>query len=229
MSFAMIRIKFGIVINIIRTDNSGELFNKQCNDLFDAYGITHSSSCVYNPQQNRIVEKKNKHILDTARVLMFQTFTPARYRCECVTNFLCIINGLPTSILNSKSPHELLYKTQPSVGYLRVFGCLYYATTMVKEHMFSARDRPLFLVDYSKTQKVVGCWIFSPNQFVFYMDVIFKEYVFPFATSFVHDSPPKPSMVHDKESILVDPEILQEAKSVVATEETVVKSEIRTK
>ena len=35
------------------------------------YGILHQTSCVDTPQ-NGIAERKNRHLLETARVLLFQ-------------------------------------------------------------------------------------------------------------------------------------------------------------
>jgi hypothetical protein len=40
------------------------------------HGIIHQTSCVYTPQQNRIVERKNRDLLEKMRSLMFQMHVP---------------------------------------------------------------------------------------------------------------------------------------------------------
>lgn len=72
-------IQFETKVKIIRSDNGSEFFNSICNDYFDSKSIAHQSSCAYIPQQNGIVERKHRHILDTTRALMFQSYVPLKY------------------------------------------------------------------------------------------------------------------------------------------------------
>ena len=39
-------------------------------------GIHHQSTCVNTPQQNGIVERKNKHLLEVAHAIMFSMNVP---------------------------------------------------------------------------------------------------------------------------------------------------------
>ena len=39
-------------------------------------GILHQTSCVDTPSQNGVAERKNRHLLETARALMFQMKVP---------------------------------------------------------------------------------------------------------------------------------------------------------
>lgn len=76
---SFVKTQFAAVLKIIRTDNGTEFFNQHCNALLDSYRILHQSSCVYTPQQNGIIKRKHRHILDIARALKFQACIPARY------------------------------------------------------------------------------------------------------------------------------------------------------
>ncbi len=40
------------------------------------YGIFHQSSFVDTPSQNRVAERKNMHLLEIARALLFQMNVP---------------------------------------------------------------------------------------------------------------------------------------------------------
>jgi len=111
-------------IHRIRTDNGREFFSHECSQLFNSHGILHESSCVYSPQQNGVVERKHRHLLEVARALKFQASIPERYWGECVTTAAYLINRMPTRILNGQTPFELLFGKKPDLNHLRIFGCL---------------------------------------------------------------------------------------------------------
>lgn len=47
--------------------------------FFSAQGILHQTSCPHTPQQSVVVEKKHKHLLETARALLFQAKLLVKY------------------------------------------------------------------------------------------------------------------------------------------------------
>ncbi|XP_071728721.1 uncharacterized protein [Rutidosis leptorrhynchoides] len=59
-------------IKMIRSDNGSEFLNTNMTNFTIKNGIIHLTSCVYTPQQNGIVERKHRHLLNVARSLMFQ-------------------------------------------------------------------------------------------------------------------------------------------------------------
>lgn len=56
----------------IITDNGGEFFNENCSKLFTDRVIVHESICSYTPQQNGVVDRKHKHLLEIVRALRFK-------------------------------------------------------------------------------------------------------------------------------------------------------------
>lgn len=65
-----------------------------------------------------------------------------------------IVNRLPTSTLNWKTPYEMLFGKQPNYSSLKVFGCLSYATN-VRPHKrkFEPRAYKCIFLDFSLGQK----------------------------------------------------------------------------
>lgn len=65
--FSMVTTQFHTLVQRVRTDNASEFFNHSCSSLFLSLGILHESSCTYyTPQQNGVVERKHRHLLEVA-------------------------------------------------------------------------------------------------------------------------------------------------------------------
>ena len=114
--FLFVRTKFNVNIKIIRTDNGSEFLSMK--DFFLNNGVEFQRSCVYTPQQNGVVERKHRYILNIARALRFQSNLPLFFLGECVLTAVYLINILPTPLLNQKSPFELLYNKPPIYSHL---------------------------------------------------------------------------------------------------------------
>ncbi|GKA19576.1 retrovirus-related pol polyprotein from transposon TNT 1-94 [Tanacetum coccineum] len=56
--------------------NGTETVNATCSSLFQSKGILHQKSMVYTPQQNGRVERKHRHLLDTARTIRLHANLP---------------------------------------------------------------------------------------------------------------------------------------------------------
>jgi hypothetical protein len=69
-------------------------------------GIVHQSTCVNSPQQNGIAERKNRHLLEVARALLFSTKVPKYLWGEAVLTAAHLINRMPSRVLNLKTPFE---------------------------------------------------------------------------------------------------------------------------
>jgi transposase InsO family protein len=57
-------------IKNIRSDNGTEFKNSQIEGFLEKEGIKHEFSSPYTPQQNGVVERKNRTLLDMARAVM---------------------------------------------------------------------------------------------------------------------------------------------------------------
>ena len=86
--------------------------------LFQTLGIQHQHSCRNTPQQNRIVERKHKHLLETAHALHFQSHVPPMFWGECVLCAAYIINRHPFQCLNNFSSYEKFFGSPPNNNHL---------------------------------------------------------------------------------------------------------------
>jgi len=126
----MIQTQFSYKVKTIRSDNALEFTKSDTTlEFFASNGILHQTSCVQIPQQNRVVERKHKNLLEVSRALLFQSRLLLKFWDDCVLTARHIVNRLPTLLLKNKSPFEVLYGKVPSYDHLRVFGCLCYMST----------------------------------------------------------------------------------------------------
>ncbi|RVW59858.1 Retrovirus-related Pol polyprotein from transposon RE1 [Vitis vinifera] len=69
-------------------------------------GIVHLSSCVDTPQQNGIAERKNRHLLEVARSLMFSMHVPKLFWGQAVLTAAYLINRMPSRGENSTQEYQ---------------------------------------------------------------------------------------------------------------------------
>nr|GFA71213.1 putative ribonuclease H-like domain-containing protein [Tanacetum cinerariifolium] len=55
---------------IIRTDNGKEFKNQVLKEYFDTVGIFHQMYSVRTPQQNGVVERRNRTLVEAARAML---------------------------------------------------------------------------------------------------------------------------------------------------------------
>ncbi|GJX06791.1 putative RNA-directed DNA polymerase [Tanacetum coccineum] len=150
--YNLIKTQFKKNIKVFRSDNGTEFVNQQFYRFCESNDIIHQTSCSYTPQQNGIVERKHRHLLNVAR-LLFQGGIPLHMWSECILTATYLINRLPTSVLNGKSPYDLVYNKPPSLKHLRSFGCLTYATILNSHDKFVSRSKKCVLIGYSNSKK----------------------------------------------------------------------------
>ena len=64
-----------------------------------ANGILHQPSCAYTPQHNGVAERKNHHLVETARTLIFHHKVPQRFWGDAILATCYLINRMPSFVL----------------------------------------------------------------------------------------------------------------------------------
>jgi transposase InsO family protein len=114
--------EFGLRIKKIRSDNGIEFKNSQIEGFLEEEGIKHEFSSPYTPQQNGVVERKNRTLLDMARTMLDEYKTPDRFWAEAINTACYSINRLYLHRILKKTSHELLTNKKHNVSYLESLG-----------------------------------------------------------------------------------------------------------
>ncbi|GJS95982.1 retrovirus-related pol polyprotein from transposon TNT 1-94 [Tanacetum coccineum] len=69
---------------IIRTDNGTEFKNQILKEYFDSVGISHQASSVRTPQQNGVVERRNRTLVEAARTMLIFSHAPLFLWAEAI-------------------------------------------------------------------------------------------------------------------------------------------------
>ncbi|CAA7028594.1 unnamed protein product [Microthlaspi erraticum] len=124
--YAYVTNHYNAKVKVLRSDNGGEYTSHAFKQFLSTHGIIHQTSCPYTPQKNGVAERKNRHLMEVARSIMFHTNVPKKFWRDAVVSACYLINRIPTRVLNDISPYEVLTNTTPTIDHLRVFGSVCY-------------------------------------------------------------------------------------------------------
>ncbi|CAN1825372.1 Retrovirus-related Pol polyprotein from transposon TNT 1-94 [Linum perenne] len=166
------------VINEIRSDHGGEFENHDFENLCNDYGIRHNFSAPRTPQQNGVVERKNRTLVEIARTLLHDFGLPKIFWGEAVNTACYITNRALVRSPLKKTPYEIWKGRKPNIGYFRPFGCkCFILNTKDQLGKFDAKsDEGIFLgySDLSKAYRVYNKRTFKVEESI---NVIFDESV----------------------------------------------------
>jgi hypothetical protein len=165
-------------IKVLRSDRGGEFLNEALQTICDQAGIRKQFTAPYTPQQNGVVERKNRTVMEMTRALMKSMRIPGRFWAEAVRHAVYLINRLPTKAMGSRTPYEAWNGKRPHIGHLRIFGCKGHVKT-VKPHLKKLDDRSVQMVYFGIEEGSKAHRMFNPqtNTIVVSRDVVFEETV----------------------------------------------------
>jgi transposase InsO family protein len=138
----------------IRSDNGTEFVNSKIEDYCDEMGIKHELSATCTPQQNGVVERKNRTLITMARTMLDEYNVHEKFWAEAVNTACYASNRLFPHRLLKKTPYELIVGRKPNISYFRVFGCKCYIYKK-RQHLgkFQRRCDEGFLLGHSLKSK----------------------------------------------------------------------------
>ncbi|GJS72718.1 retrovirus-related pol polyprotein from transposon TNT 1-94 [Tanacetum coccineum] len=138
----------------IRTDNGTEFKNATLKAHYEKLGIMQQFSTARTPQQNGVVERRNRTLVEAARTMLIFSRLPEFLWAEAVATTCFTQNRSIIHTRHNKTPYELLRGRKPNVEYFHVFGSLCYPTNDRDDlgKMKPKADIGVF-IGYSKTSR----------------------------------------------------------------------------
>ncbi|GKC15328.1 retrovirus-related pol polyprotein from transposon TNT 1-94 [Tanacetum coccineum] len=112
----------------IRTDNGTEFKNATLKAHYEKLGIMQQFSIARTPQQNGVVERRNRTLVEAARTMLIFSKLPEFLWAEAVATACFTQNRSIIHTRYNKTPYELLRGRKPNIAYFHVFGSLCYPT-----------------------------------------------------------------------------------------------------
>jgi hypothetical protein len=166
----------GRTIKTLRTDRGGEFLFGKFARVCDEAGIEHHLTAPYSPQQNGVVECRNRTVMAMAWSLLKGTSVPGRMWGEAVRHAVVLLNRLLTKAMGNGTLFEAWTGKKPHLGHLRVFGCTAH-TKVTTPHLKKLDDRSNLFVYLGVEEGSKAHRLFDPHRqkIIVSRDVVFDE------------------------------------------------------
>nr|GEU54354.1 hypothetical protein [Tanacetum cinerariifolium] len=141
-------------VKVIRCDNETEFKNREMNQFYEMKGILRQFSVARIPQQNRVIERRNKTIIEAARTMLADSKLPTTFWAEAVSSACYVQNRVLAVKPHNKTPYEHFHGRIPTLSFMRPFGCLVTILNTI-DHLgkFKGKADEGFFVRYSLNSK----------------------------------------------------------------------------
>nr|GFB53824.1 hypothetical protein [Tanacetum cinerariifolium] len=120
------QVNLQLQVQRVLTDNGTEFKNKTLAMFFDEVGITQQFSDARMPQQNGVVERRNRTLVEAARTMLTFVNLPSFLWTEAIATACFTQNHSIIHKCFDKTPYELINKRKLNIKFFRVFGCRCY-------------------------------------------------------------------------------------------------------
>ncbi|GJZ18156.1 retrovirus-related pol polyprotein from transposon TNT 1-94 [Tanacetum coccineum] len=112
----------------VRTDRGTEFLNKTLNAYFKEEGIEHQTSTPRTPEQNGVVERRNRTLVEAARMMLSASKLPLFFWAEAIATACYTQNRSIIIPTHEKTAYHIINDRKPSIKHLHIFGCTCYLT-----------------------------------------------------------------------------------------------------
>ncbi|GJS07967.1 integrase, catalytic region, zinc finger, CCHC-type containing protein [Tanacetum coccineum] len=123
-----IQVHLNATVRNVRTDNGTEFVNQTLRDFFENVGISHQTSVARTPQQNGVVKRRNRTLVEAARTMLIFSKAPLFLWAEAINTACYTQNRSLIRLQYNKTPYELMHDKKPNLSFFHVFGSLCYPT-----------------------------------------------------------------------------------------------------
>nr|GFA41244.1 retrovirus-related Pol polyprotein from transposon TNT 1-94 [Tanacetum cinerariifolium] len=150
--------------------------NHTLRDYYEEVGISHETSIARSPQQNRVVERRNRTLIEAARTMLIYAQAPLFLWAEPVATACFTQNRSIIRLRHGKTPYELLHSKLPDLSFFYVFGALCYLTDDSENlGKLQLKDDIEIFIGYAPTKKAFRIYNRRTRRIVETIHVDFDE------------------------------------------------------
>jgi hypothetical protein len=101
------------------------------------------------PQQNGVVERKNRTLVEMARTMLDEHKTPRHFWADAISTACYISNQIFLRLILNLTPFELRFGCKSFVSHFRPFGCMCFILKRANLDKFESRSSDGILLGYT--------------------------------------------------------------------------------
>ncbi|GKD59229.1 retrovirus-related pol polyprotein from transposon TNT 1-94, partial [Tanacetum coccineum] len=172
----MIQVRLKLLVRRIRTDTGTEFVNQTLREYYEKVGISYETSVARSPQQNGIVEIRNRTLIEAARTMLIYAKAPLFLWAEAVATACYTQNCSIIRLRHDKTPYELLHDKPPDLSFFHVFGALCYLKNDSENlGKFQPKADIGIFIGYAPTKKSFRIYIRRTRRIIETIHVDFDE------------------------------------------------------
>ncbi|GKD83910.1 retrovirus-related pol polyprotein from transposon TNT 1-94, partial [Tanacetum coccineum] len=123
-----IQVRLNATVHNVRTDNGNEFVNQTLLEFYKNVDITHQTSVARTPQQNDVVERRNRTLVEASCTMLIFYKAPLFLWAKAINTACYTQNRSIICRRYNKTPYKLIKEKKPDVSFCHVFGALCYPT-----------------------------------------------------------------------------------------------------
>jgi hypothetical protein len=162
-------------LKVIHSDNGAEFRNGSFDEFCLEHGIDQQFSVPRVPQQNGVMERKNHTLVEMARTMLDEHWTPRRFWVDAISTTCYISNRIFLRSILHLTPFDIRFGRKPSVSHFRPFGCKCFVLKCGNLDKFESHYFDGILLGYTPHGRSYRVYNFETNTVVESCDVTFDE------------------------------------------------------
>nr|GEV23333.1 hypothetical protein [Tanacetum cinerariifolium] len=141
-------------VRIVRTDKGIKFLNKTLHAYFASEGILHQTSIARTPEQNGVVKRRNRTLVEAARIVLSAAKVPLFFWDEAIATTFFTQNRSLVIPQHEKTPYHIINDRKPSVKFFHIFGSLCYIVRDGEnlDKMKEKRDACIFMGYFTQSR-----------------------------------------------------------------------------
>ena len=139
----------------ILTDHGREFDNNIFSDFCRDKGINRKFTSPRTQEQNGVVERKNRILVEMARTMLTKHDLPWYFWAKIVNTACYIINRAMVRPILNKIPYELYKRKKPNLSHFKAFGCVCYILNNGKSDVgkFDEKSDKIIFLGYASNAR----------------------------------------------------------------------------